>query len=293
MTSGSTSASPTEPAPPPPERIAEAAGLAGMATLTSRILGLVREQVLAALFGASDTMDAFYVAFRIPNLLQNLFGLEEPVFNIYSMWGMIWVDGLHYSPVAFLLMTAAFRAMDPSLEESAMMSGANVLQVVWHVTLKLAWPAIFATFLMLFVRAIESFEVPALLGLPAARKASWEKFLAQREPEKREASPTVANYEKRPQPLTFQHPFSVKGSMERTQVPADCRLQLFAAEPDIAKPIFMAWDERGRLWVAETRDYPHDVKPDGPVALVCHSNVCLFERSTDICHNVFLMEGLP
>ncbi len=99
-------------------------------------------------------------------VLMNLFGLSEPVFNIYSMWGMIWVDGLHYSPVAFLLMTAAFRAMDPSLEESAMMSGANIFQVLWRVTLKLAWPAIFATFLILFVRAIESFEVPALLGLP-------------------------------------------------------------------------------------------------------------------------------
>jgi iron(III) transport system permease protein len=41
-----------------------------------------------------------------------------------------------------------------------------VLQVLWHVTLKLTWPAIFATLLILFVRAIESFEVPALLGLP-------------------------------------------------------------------------------------------------------------------------------
>ena len=42
-------------------------------------------------------------------------------------------------------MTAAFRAMDPSLEESAMMSGAGIPQVVYHITLKLAWPAIFAT----------------------------------------------------------------------------------------------------------------------------------------------------
>jgi iron(III) transport system permease protein len=98
--------------------------------------------------------------------LMDWFGLQSAPFDIYSMWGMIWVDGLHYSPMAFLLMTAAFRAMDPSLEESATMSGANVLQVIWHVTLKLAWPAIFATFLILFVRAIESFEVPALLGLP-------------------------------------------------------------------------------------------------------------------------------
>src|SRR5512147_3093125 len=53
--------------------IARAAGLAGAATLTSRILGLVREQVLAALFGAGDQMDAFLVAFRIPNLLRDLF----------------------------------------------------------------------------------------------------------------------------------------------------------------------------------------------------------------------------
>ncbi|OGA96011.1 MAG: ABC transporter permease [Burkholderiales bacterium RIFCSPHIGHO2_12_FULL_61_11] len=98
--------------------------------------------------------------------LMHWFNLQGPVFDIYSMWGMIWVDGLHYSPMAFLLMTAAFRAMDPSLEESATMSGANVFQVLWHITLKLAWPAIFATFLILFVRAIESFEVPALLGLP-------------------------------------------------------------------------------------------------------------------------------
>ena len=99
-------------------------------------------------------------------VLQGWLGLDEPLFNIYSLAGMVWVDGLHYSPMAFLLMTAAFRAMDPSFEESATMSGANILQVVWRVTLRLTWPAIVATLLILFVRAIESFEVPALLGLP-------------------------------------------------------------------------------------------------------------------------------
>ncbi len=99
-------------------------------------------------------------------VMQGWFGFDEPPFDIYSLGGMIWVDGLHYSPMAFLLMTAAFRAMDPSLEESATMSGANIFQVAWRVTLKLTWPAIFATILILFVRSIESFEVPALLGLP-------------------------------------------------------------------------------------------------------------------------------
>jgi iron(III) transport system permease protein len=99
-------------------------------------------------------------------LLQSWFNTDYVFFNIYSMGGMIWVDGLHYSSMAFLIMTAAFRSMDPSLEESAMMSGASVPQIAWHITLKLTWPAIFATLLILFVRAIESFEVPALLGLP-------------------------------------------------------------------------------------------------------------------------------
>ena len=74
-----------------------------------------------------------------------------------------------------------------------------------------------------------------LSKLSAERKAAYEAFLAQREPEQREKHPQVANYEKRPEPLTFQKPFSPKGSMERTQVPADCELKLFAAEPDIAR----------------------------------------------------------
>jgi iron(III) transport system permease protein len=99
-------------------------------------------------------------------VLQGWLGLEGPIVDIYSLPGMIWVDGLHYSPMAFLLMSAAFRAMDPSLEESATMSGANIFQVAWRVTLRLTWPAIVATILILFVRSIESFEVPALLGLP-------------------------------------------------------------------------------------------------------------------------------
>ena len=54
-------------------RLARSAGVIGLATMTSRILGLVREQVLAYYFGAGDAMDAFRVAFRLPNLLRDLF----------------------------------------------------------------------------------------------------------------------------------------------------------------------------------------------------------------------------
>jgi iron(III) transport system permease protein len=102
----------------------------------------------------------------INKVLQGLFDTDTVFVNIYSMAGMIWVDGLHYSPMAFLLMTAAFRSMDPSLEESALMSGASVFQVARRITLRLAWPAVASALLILLVRAIESFEVPALLGLP-------------------------------------------------------------------------------------------------------------------------------
>jgi iron(III) transport system permease protein len=98
--------------------------------------------------------------------LQGLFDTDAVFVNIYSMAGMIWVDGLHYSPMAFLLMTAAFRSMDPALEEQAALSGASVLQVARRITLRLAWPAAVGALLILFVRSIESFEVPALLGLP-------------------------------------------------------------------------------------------------------------------------------
>jgi len=54
-------------------RLARDAGLTGIATLTSRILGLARDQVLAAFFGAGNDMDAFVVAFRVPNLVRDLF----------------------------------------------------------------------------------------------------------------------------------------------------------------------------------------------------------------------------
>jgi putative peptidoglycan lipid II flippase len=56
-------------------KLARSAGLIGAATMTSRVLGLVRETVLAAVFGASSgpQMDAFNVAFRVPNLLRDLF----------------------------------------------------------------------------------------------------------------------------------------------------------------------------------------------------------------------------
>lgn len=64
---------PPDVAPPSAARLAKSAGVVGAATLTSRVLGLVRDQILAYLFGAGNAMDAFNVAYRVPNLMRDLF----------------------------------------------------------------------------------------------------------------------------------------------------------------------------------------------------------------------------
>ena len=87
-------------------------------------------------------------------------------FNVFSLYGMSLVEGLHLAPLVFLLMVASFRSMDPSLEESAVMSGAPLRTVFRRITLPLAKPAIAAGVLIMVVRGLESFEVPALIGLP-------------------------------------------------------------------------------------------------------------------------------
>jgi putative membrane-bound dehydrogenase-like protein len=59
----------------------------------------------------------------------------------------------------------------------------------------------------------------------------------------------------------MQKPLSPAESMQHIVVPGGFELQLVASEPDIRKPISLAWDERGRLWIAESLDYPNTVRP--------------------------------
>jgi len=86
-------------------------------------------------------------------------------FDVFSLPGMILVEGLHLAPLVFLLMVASFRSMDPSLEESAIMSGAPLRTVFRRITIPLARPALYAAILIMVVRTLESFEVPAIIGL--------------------------------------------------------------------------------------------------------------------------------
>jgi len=69
--------------------MAKSAGTVGIAVMCSRVLGLVREQIFAAMFGAGFAYDSFVVAFRIPNLLRDLFGegaLSAAFVTIFSRY---------------------------------------------------------------------------------------------------------------------------------------------------------------------------------------------------------------
>jgi iron(III) transport system permease protein len=100
-------------------------------------------------------------------ILVKLLGIEKGPFNIYSMPGLIFVEALILAPLAFLIIAAALKSMDPSLEESAKTLGSSEFGVATRITFPLIRPAILAAATLNFVRAVESFDTPAIIALPA------------------------------------------------------------------------------------------------------------------------------
>lgn len=102
----------------------------------------------------------------VNDLYHYLSGSSEDLINVYSMTGMILVEGFLWSPLVFLLLSATFRTANPEFEEAARVAGASVWDTLRRITLKLALPAVLALALLVVIRALEAFEVPALVGLP-------------------------------------------------------------------------------------------------------------------------------
>jgi iron(III) transport system permease protein len=102
-------------------------------------------------------------------ILRHIFNLSAEVgpLNIYTFWGMCFVQGMLHTPTVFLLVLPMLRSMDPSLEEASRIAGANFMSTLRRVTLPLASPAMMAALLYVFISAIESFDVPLILGTPA------------------------------------------------------------------------------------------------------------------------------
>ncbi len=102
-------------------------------------------------------------------VLRNLFGLSGDFgpFDIYTLYGMCFVQGLRLVPSAYLMIAASFRAMDPSLEEQSAMAGRGVGQTTLRITLPIMRPALLAMLIYYIIVVIESFDIPGLLGFTA------------------------------------------------------------------------------------------------------------------------------
>src|SRR6201993_1684417 len=99
--------------------------------------------------------------------LQNLLDLDQPPINIYSLGGMIFLEGLRLVPTAFLMLVPLMRSMDPTLEEAAAVSGARPFSATRKVTFRLLAPGLVAVMIYQVMTALEVFEIPGILGLPA------------------------------------------------------------------------------------------------------------------------------
>jgi iron(III) transport system permease protein len=102
-------------------------------------------------------------------LLMQVFGLESSPFNIYTLRGMILVEGLVDLPIAYLIIAPAMSAFDVSLEESSKVCGASTWRTLTRITLPVLRPAILASAILVIVRSLASFAVPSILGMPGRK----------------------------------------------------------------------------------------------------------------------------
>jgi iron(III) transport system permease protein len=101
--------------------------------------------------------------------LQRYAGFSGPIFNIYSMTGMILILMLSVAPISYLVMVPAFTATGRSLNEASQIVGASRLQTFFRVTLPAVRPAIISGVALSAILVAAAFETPILIGLPAGR----------------------------------------------------------------------------------------------------------------------------
>jgi iron(III) transport system permease protein len=112
-------------------------------------------------------------------LLQWVLGGTGPYIDVYSLGGMIFVEGTLWSPFAFLLLAPVLRNSDATFEEAASMCGAGLSATIRRVTFGMVRPALLALGLLVFIKASEAFEVPALVGLPGSTRVMTSTIYQQ------------------------------------------------------------------------------------------------------------------
>jgi iron(III) transport system permease protein len=92
--------------------------------------------------------------------------VTQPLFNIYSFWGIIWAHIGGTVSVKVMLLAPAFRNLDAALEESSRISGASGWHTFFHIIIPVMAPAILVTLILGLIRSLEAFEIELLLGTP-------------------------------------------------------------------------------------------------------------------------------
>ncbi|MCX5881006.1 MAG: iron ABC transporter permease [Deltaproteobacteria bacterium] len=100
----------------------------------------------------------------VNKFLSGLFGWDGSIFNIYSLSGIIAVETMYLFPFVFIQVAGALERMDPTLEESARISGAGLITITRRITLPLMMPSIAAGALLVALYSLAHFGVPAILG---------------------------------------------------------------------------------------------------------------------------------
>ncbi|KAA9160700.1 iron ABC transporter permease [Amycolatopsis acidicola] len=114
-------------------------------------------------------------------LLHDWLGIENLPFDVYSMFWLIFLQGMVLTTPAFFMLVPSFEAMDGRLEEASLVSGVSRLTTTLRISIPLVGPAIIATGIFYFIVAIEMFDFGAVLGLPVQRLllSTWMYQLVQ------------------------------------------------------------------------------------------------------------------
>ena len=93
-------------------------------------------------------------------------GGHGALFDISPPFGIAWVMALFEGTVAFVMISAAMKSMDPSLEEASQVIGAGRLRTMLRVTLPLVAPGVLGATIFVFAEMLGSFTAALVLGMP-------------------------------------------------------------------------------------------------------------------------------
>ena len=99
-------------------------------------------------------------------LLREVLGLKRSIFDIYSLGGMIMVEGLLDLPIAYLIIAPAMSSFDAASSRAAWVSGGSKFRALWRITFPILRPAILASLALVIVRSLAAFAVPSVIGMP-------------------------------------------------------------------------------------------------------------------------------